>query len=157
VDTKLLANQLESFARSRPNAEARVKVAEALSSKWEGVQVAAVKVLCAWGDETSLLSAKEALADFAGREARWSGASTMAKAIAPHLCPADSMWVANTLTSRANVENIVALRFLADSSALAELLPLLEKALSQAVNDRRRKALSQVYQYAQNRRARPEV
>ena len=47
-------NRLRALANNRPNAIGRQQVADALVSKFEGVQASAAKTLGAWGDATSV-------------------------------------------------------------------------------------------------------
>jgi hypothetical protein len=157
VDLKPLTDHLSALARSRPNDEARAQVAQALLSKWDGVRVAATKALCAWGDEASVSQAKNAVAQLSSKEARWAKAGAMAEAIAPHLRASDAEWVAATLAHVTHIENVVSLRVLTDSAVRAQVLPHLQLAVQAESNDRRRKALSQVLKYAQNRHAQREV
>lgn len=157
MDLKPLTDHLAGLARSRPNADAQAQVAQALLSKWEGVRVAGVRVLCSWGDEESLSLAKEAVARLSSKEARWASDGAMAEAIAPHLRTADAEWVVGTLARTAHVESVVSLRALTDGVVRVQVLPALKAAVLAEPNERRRKVLSQVLQYAQNRHAQREV
>jgi len=157
MDLKPLVNHLESLARSRANAQARAQVNEALSSKWASIRVQGVKVLCAWGDRKSIESALAAIDNLAAKESRWASVGAMAQTIAPHLRSADAPWIVSVLSRRAHIDNVVALRVLTDIPDRSELLGQLEQAAQQEANERRRTALSHVYQYAKNRNAAPEV
>jgi hypothetical protein len=157
VDLEPLTDHLAALARSRPNAESRAQVEQALFSKWDGVRVAATKVLCAWGDDASVSQAKEAVAKLSSKEARWANAGAMAEAIAPHLRASDAEWVVATLSRVAHVENVVSLRVLTDGVVRAQVLPVLQRAVQSESNDRRRRVLSQVLEYAHNRHAQREV
>jgi hypothetical protein len=157
MDLRPLVTHLESVARSRPNAQARVQVVEALSSKWDSIQVLAVKALCTWGDQESIDSAKAAIVRLAAKDSRWASAGAMGLAIAPHLRSSDAPWIIDTLSRRAHPDNIPSLRVLTDTPARSELLAMLHQAVQQEANQRRRTALAQVFQYAKNRHATPEV
>jgi hypothetical protein len=84
---------------------ARKKLEEALSSKWDGVQVAAAKSLSRWGDPRSVHSLKELLVAVAGKPGRQSTTHGVVKSLCPHLQPSDLDWLIDVFINRSRADN----------------------------------------------------
>lgn len=109
VDLNAVCSRLDELGRRRPNGKSRAEVEEALSSKWEGVQVSAARTLAAWGDERSLSLVRGLLERLSRRKAAWAAAGALANALAPRLKPTDLDWVFKLFLRMARRDNRYAL------------------------------------------------
>jgi HEAT repeat protein len=82
---------------TRPSTAGRIKLEEALSSKWDGVRVEAAKALSQWGDSKAVEALKRSLADIASKPIRWSATGAIARTLYPHLQPSDLDWAVDLL------------------------------------------------------------
>lgn len=151
---KPLTDRLEALARSKPNADARAFALEALSSKWEGVRVAAVTTLCAWGDQASVQQAKEAVSALAAREAGWSAVGAMSEALAPHLRSQDEQWLLHLIGRSAHPSTLHSLRSLVEQLNTPAFREALASLVAHTATDARKLALLRVAKYAGNVSAR---
>jgi hypothetical protein len=85
--------ELHLIGKAKPDAANRLKVEEALASKWEGVRLAAAKTLGLWGDEESLNTLRALLVEFASRPSHGTATWTIARLLEPHLKSDEFDWV----------------------------------------------------------------
>jgi hypothetical protein len=81
ADLREWCGRLERLAQTRPTPESRRHVDEALQSKWEGVQVWAVRVLAAWGDRQCIDAIRRWLEIKLSKARGWSSRGEAVKAL----------------------------------------------------------------------------
>ena len=131
MDLREECDRIAALGRRKPTAGSRKEIADALGSKWEGLQVTAAKALSAWGDEASIELIRKSLMDFSRKRAHWAAAGAVADALTPHLRPDDIEWVLDLWLKHSNPRNRFAL-----SGLLAALPP---KATAAALENRRQR------------------
>lgn len=109
IDLNAVCSRLDELGRRRPDEKSRAEVEDALSSKWEGVQVSAARALAAWGDERSLSLVRGLLERLSQKKAAWAAAGALANALAPKLKPTDLDWVFKLFLRMARRDNRYAL------------------------------------------------
>jgi len=72
TDLKALTHHIQQLGKNKPNESSRKEMEGYLSSKWEGVQGAAIKALGAWGDRESFETIKAFLLPLFEREHGWT-------------------------------------------------------------------------------------
>mgnify|MGYP001806936847 CR=1 FL=1 len=93
ADLKAITERLRSFASRRPTPEQRAEVVAALSSKWEGVQATAVRVLAGWGDRDAVGLLSQLLTRSFDRTHGWSLRGVIVHALRPVVTAEDVDWV----------------------------------------------------------------
>ncbi len=93
ADLRAICERLRLMANRRPNPEQRAEVIAALSSKWEGVQASAVRVLGSWGNRDSVERLREFLIRCFDREAAWGIRGVIVQALRPIVTADDVGWV----------------------------------------------------------------
>jgi hypothetical protein len=109
IDLNAVCSRLDELGRRRPDEKSRAEVEDALSSKWQGVQVVAARALATWGDERSLSLVRGLLERLSQKKAAWAAAGALANALAPKLKPEDLDWVFKLFLSMARRANRYAL------------------------------------------------
>jgi hypothetical protein len=93
MDLRAICARLESLMHVQPTGEDRVEVAEALHSKWEGVQVWAGRCLSAWGDDRSAQALRGWLESTLTKEAGWAVRGEAIRALCRCYRPQDVGWL----------------------------------------------------------------
>ncbi|HWZ32757.1 MAG TPA: hypothetical protein VNX18_15550 [Bryobacteraceae bacterium] len=120
-DLRAICEELRRVG-SRPETPAlRQKLEDGLSSKWDGVQVAAATALSQWGDARSVRSLKELLAAVAAKPDRSSTTHALAKLLFPHLQPTDLNWTIDVFINQSCAGNRGWLALLFEAFSPAEL------------------------------------
>lgn len=97
------AEKLRGLGDCKPNSERMSIVREALSSKWEGVQSIALRVLGQWGGEEAIQMIRRFLEDAFAREHGWSIRGVAIDALVELVGPDDVDWVLELYFSRPGV------------------------------------------------------
>jgi hypothetical protein len=118
-DLHAICEELRQLGLRPETPAARAKLEEALSSKWEGVQVAAAKALSRWGDPRSVRSLKELLVAVAVKKGRSSTCGAVAKLLYPHMQTSDLDWLIDILIHGSRGRNCFELACLCDVPAFA--------------------------------------
>ena len=98
-------DELLALATAGTNPDARRRVLQALSSKWDGVRVTACRVLLGWADEESVTRVRELLADLAQDPLRWATTGAIARRFAAHLKLTDLEWAVDLFLHRSHADN----------------------------------------------------
>ena len=107
-DLRAICGELNRIGLRPVTPKAHAKVQEALSSKWEGVQIAAAKTLSQWGDDESSQALRNLLDSVAAKPGRQSAALAIAKLLGPQLKPSDLDWVVDLyITSVALTQSLL--------------------------------------------------
>jgi hypothetical protein len=109
MDLREECDRISALGRRKPTDGSRKEVADALSSKWEGLQVTAAKALSAWGDKASVDLIRKSLIDFSKKPAHWAAAGAVADALKPHMRSDDVEWVLDLCLKHSNPHNRFAL------------------------------------------------
>ncbi|MEO8154785.1 MAG: hypothetical protein ABI605_17100 [Rhizobacter sp.] len=117
-----LCDELKRHGQCAPHDGARDALESALLSKWEGVRVAAVQALCAWGDEASVRAVQSTLSGLAGKPHRWAAVGAMAQALFPHLTDDDQDWAIRLYFLESHPDNRFVLQILFEAFEPRQLL-----------------------------------
>ncbi len=120
-DLRAICEELRQIGFRGETPKGRDKLEEALSSKWDGVQVAAAKVLSQWGDPRSLRSLKVLLSTLAAKPSRSGGAWAVARLLTMHLQPSDLDWAIELFIHQSRSDNRNALHILFEAFAPHEV------------------------------------
>lgn len=131
-DLHVICEELRRIGLHPVTPAAREKLEGALSSKWDGVQVAAAKALSQWGDALSLHALRDLLAAVASNPHRRSAVWAVARALRPHLQPSDLDWVIDLFIHRTRPGNRFYLGVLFEAFAPNEVRNRLEARLGDA-------------------------
>ena len=93
ADLRQVTDRLRQLGAKRPTTASRAEVVAALSSKWEGAQAVAARVLAGWGDRESIDLLRDFLAKCFDREAGWGIRGVVVRALRPIVTDADVDWV----------------------------------------------------------------
>lgn len=93
ADLKELTHRIQQLGEHKPTESSRKEMEGYLSSKWEGVQAAAVQALGTWGDRESIETIKAFLVPLFERERAWSLRGVAIHALSPHITAEDADWV----------------------------------------------------------------
>ncbi len=93
ADLRAVTERLRSLGIQRPTPAARAEVVSALSSKWEGVQAVATRVLAAWGDRDCVDQLRQFLTRCFEREHGWAIRGVVIRALRPIVTAEDVGWV----------------------------------------------------------------
>ena len=104
-DLHAICEELRQIGLNPETPAARAKLEKALSSKWDGVQVAAAKALSRWGDQRSVRSLKELLSLVASKPNRNSTTHGVVKALYPHIKSSDLDWVIDVFVRGSRADN----------------------------------------------------
>jgi HEAT repeat protein len=96
IDLRKTCERLKQLGRRKPTIEARREVEEALRSKWEGMQSAALHALGDWGDRRSVDLLREWLQEAFQRKYGWGIRGVAVKALARCVREEDVPWVLET-------------------------------------------------------------
>jgi hypothetical protein len=105
LDFQATAKRLAELAETSPTPEGRKEVSEVALSKWEGLQVAAARTLCTWGDEDSLRTVRELLERLSQDRQRHSSILAVGRALSRSLKLQDLDWVLALYFEKANPHN----------------------------------------------------
>lgn len=105
TDLHLICEELREVGLHPATRAAREKIAGALSSKWDGVQVAAAKALSQWGDPLSINTLRDLLVAVAAKPNRSSTVHAVTMALYPHMQPSDLDWVLDLFIHRTRPGN----------------------------------------------------
>ena len=126
TDLRTICDELLQLG-SRPAIPARrKKLEDAVSSKWDGVKIAAATALSQWGDPQSLQTLKELLIAVAAKPDRWATTGAVARLLKPHLRPSDLDWVFDVYVHKSHADNGFALLSLLEVFPPHEVLRRLE-------------------------------
>lgn len=114
------ADQVSSIIGRRATPERRDLLKQALSSKWEGTQVHAIKALAAWGDRDSIGAIRDFLVAAFDRNHAWAVRGVAIRALAPIIGPEDAEWIAELRRSRSSGSERHELRHLSERLATFE-------------------------------------
>src|SRR5690348_16552053 len=101
-DLCVICEELRQIGLQNETPAGRKMVNESLSSKWDGVRVAAAKALSQWGDARSVSNLKELLVEVATAPRRSSTTSAVVKALRPHLQFSDLDWAIELFVHRSH-------------------------------------------------------
>ena len=121
-DLKVICEELRQIGLHPATPVARLKLEDAVESKWDGGKVAAAKALSHWGDPQSVHTLKQVLVVVAAKPVRWSTTGAIAKLLAPHLQRSDLDWVINVFVHRCRADNRFALTSMFEAFAPDEVL-----------------------------------
>ena len=93
ADLKALSQRIQQLGEQAPTESSRKEMEGYLSSKWEGVQAAAIKALGAWGDRESFETIKAFLLPLFEREFGWTIRGVAIKTLGPLITAEDADWV----------------------------------------------------------------
>ena len=125
-DLRTICDELRAIG-SRPATPAkRKKLEDAVSSKWDGVKVAAAKALSQWGDPQSVQTLKELLIALAEKPGRSSALGDISRLLMPHLKPSDLDWVSDVYMHKSHEGNGLGLVALFEMFPPQEVLRRLE-------------------------------
>ena len=116
-DLHVICEELRQIGLRSETPAARAKLEEALSSKWDGVQVAAAESLSRWGDPRSVHSLKELLVAVVAKPRRGSTTHGVVKSLYPHLQPSDMDWVIDVFVHQSKADNLLWLSSLFEAFA----------------------------------------
>jgi hypothetical protein len=104
-DLRVICEELRQIGLRKETPSGREKLNESLSSKWDGVRVAAAKALSQWGDARSVRNLRELLTEVAGEPRRLSTTRAVVKLLRPHLQFSDLDWAINIFVHRSRGRN----------------------------------------------------
>jgi len=104
-DLRVICEELRQIGLHKETPAGRKKLNESLSSKWDGVRVAAAKALSQWGDARSVCDLKKLLAEVAAEPRRRSTTTAVVKSLVPHLQLSDLDWVIDIFVHRSHGHN----------------------------------------------------
>ena len=93
ADLKELTRRIQELGENKPTESSRKEIESYLSSKWEGVQAAAIQALGAWGDRQSFETIKAFLVPLFERERGWTIRGVAIQALSPLITAEDADWV----------------------------------------------------------------
>ena len=105
IDIHEASVRLQHLATVKPSAQAWAEVRQALSSKWEGLQSRACRVLAAWGGREAVNELRSFLLDANAREFGWSIRGVVVDSLARCVAAEDTDWVLNHYFSIPGVLN----------------------------------------------------
>ena len=104
-DLSAICEELRQIGLRPETPAGREKLEEALSSKWDGVKVAAAKALSQWGDPRSLCSLKVLLSTLVAKPGRLGGVSAVARLLATHMQASDLDWAIEVFIHQSRAAN----------------------------------------------------
>ena len=125
-DLHAICEELRALGTRPATPAKRKKIEEAVSSKWDGVKVAAATALSQWGDPQSVQTLKELLVTVAAKPVRWATTGAVARLLVPHLKPSDLNWVFDLFLHKSHGDNGFVLVALFEVFPPAEVLRRLE-------------------------------
>lgn len=93
ANLKELTHRIQQLGEHKPTESSRKEMEGYLSSKWEGVQAAAINALGAWGDRESIETIKTFLLPLFERERGWAIRGVAIQALSPLMTAEDTDWV----------------------------------------------------------------
>ncbi|TAL27875.1 MAG: hypothetical protein EPN97_16060 [Alphaproteobacteria bacterium] len=125
-DLHALCEELRQIGLRPATPAKRKKIEDAVSSKWDGVKVAAATALSQWGDPQSVQTLKDLLVAVAAKPDRYSAAGTIARLLASHLQPSDLDWAVDVFIHQSHTDNRFVLESLFEVFPPNEVLKRLE-------------------------------
>ena len=102
-DLKKICDELRELGSKKVTPVSREKVESALAHKWEGVQVAAAKVLANWGGPESVAALRSWLRRCEEREFGWGVTGVAVQSLAKCVTSADVDWILDEYFERPGV------------------------------------------------------
>ena len=151
IDLREECDSLSQLKHRRKDPRARQRLLDALSSKWDGVQVTAAEVLLEWGDKQSVQAVRELLPKVASQPVRWSTTNALARQLAHHLQAEEDLDWAVEVFLNAHADNRFVLTSLFEPFPARAVLSRLEQELPGSGGGKRAREVQAAIARAQTR------